>query len=100
MNSCAAVVGGKSIEGVDLSRQTVIEGIVKSASGNPIQCYVRLLDMNDEFVAEMPTDELGQFRFFAYAGNWRVKAITSSGIASLQVAGELGKISTVELNLN
>ena len=47
--------------------------------GNPARCYVRLLDRNAEFVAELPTDRTGGFAFHTIPGDWTVRIISSAG---------------------
>ena len=67
---CGAVAGGLSIEGLDISKETVIQGQV-SRDGQPVGgAYVRLLDATGEFTAEVPTSATGHFRFFAAPGSW------------------------------
>ena len=62
---CSATVGGLSLEGIDVTKETVIQGTV-SRDGQPVGgAYVRLLDGSGEFTAEVPTSATGQFRFFA-----------------------------------
>jgi len=78
MRTCGATPGGPSIDGIDLSKQTVIQGQVLKAgvedsvpNGAPvINGHVRLLDASGEFTAEVPTNNEGQFRFFAALGSW------------------------------
>ena len=78
MRTCGATPGGPSLEGIDLSRQTVIQGqILRDGSSDSIpngaavtNGHVRLLDATGEFTAEVPTNQEGQFRFFAAPGSW------------------------------
>jgi uncharacterized GH25 family protein len=73
--ACGAVVGGRSLEGVDVSKQAIIQGQV-THSGEPVgNAYVRLLDSTGEFTAEVPTDDAGQFRFFAGDGRWTLRTL-------------------------
>lgn len=73
--SCGAVVGGPSLAGVDVSSQSVIQGVVVR-DGQPVDgAYVRLLDRTGEFTAEVPTGEAGQFRFFAAPGDWTLRTL-------------------------
>ena len=51
---CGATTGGLSREGIDVSKETVIEGTV-SKDGVPVTGYVRLLNAEGEFTAEVPT---------------------------------------------
>lgn len=97
MTTCGAVVGGRSIENVDLSKQAVIQGVVQK-SGAPVSVgYVRLLDKNDEFVAEVPISSKGEFRFFAAAGNWNVVTLVPGGTARQKVTASLGQITDVDV---
>ena len=97
MTTCGAVVGGRSIENVDLSKQAVIRGVVQK-SGAPVSVgYVRLLDKNDEFVAEVPVSSKGEFRFFAAAGNWNVVTLVPGGTARQKVTANLGQITDVDV---
>ena len=78
MKTCGARPGGPSTDGIDLSKQTVIQGqIIRDGiddavpNGTPVSNgHVRLLDATGEFTAEVPTNMEGQFRFFASPGTW------------------------------
>ena len=78
MKTCGARPGGPSTDGIDLSKQTVIQGqIIRDGiddavpNGTPVSNgHVRLLDATGEFTAEVPTNAEGQFRFFAAPGTW------------------------------
>ena len=78
MKTCGARPGGPSTDGIDLSKQTVIQGqIIRDGiddavpNGTPVSNgHVRLLDASGEFTAEVPTNADGQFRFFAAPGTW------------------------------
>lgn len=102
MTTCGAVVGGRSLESVDVSKQAVIQGIVQKNNSDAVQIpasigYVRLLDQSDEFVAEVPVSDKGEFRFFAAAGTWTLVALIPGGSARKQVNAELGKITDVDV---
>lgn len=56
-----------------------ITGRIATAGGDPARGYVRLLDGNGDFVAEVPAGKDGSFTFYAVAGDWIVRAITSAG---------------------
>ncbi|KHL18868.1 uncharacterized protein DUF1416 [Mumia flava] len=72
---CGATKGGPSLDGVDVDKETVIQGIV-TLDGEPVgNAYVRLLDATGEFTAEVPTSATGQFRFFAAPGEWTLRTL-------------------------
>jgi hypothetical protein len=78
MRTCGATPGGPSLDGIDLTKQTVIQGVILKEgvddsvpNGSPVtNGHVRLLDSTGEFTAEVPTNLEGQFRFFAAPGAW------------------------------
>ena len=78
MRTCGATPGGPSLDGIDLSQQTVIQGqILRDGSSDSVpngtavaNGHVRLLDASGEFTAEVPTNSDGQLRFFAAPGSW------------------------------
>ena len=77
MKTCGATPGGPSLDGIDVTTQTIIQGVVLRdgddgvPSGTPVgNAHVRLLDRDGEFTAELPTNSQGQFRFFAAPGAW------------------------------
>lgn len=72
---CGAIKGGPSLEGVDVANQAVIQGIVTRDDQPVGNAYVRLLDRNGEFTAEVPTSATGQFRFFAAPGDWTLRTL-------------------------
>ena len=65
---------------VDLSKETVIYGVVSTADGSPVPAaYVRLLDATGEFTAEVVTSATGDFRFFAAPGKWTLSVLHRDG---------------------
>ena len=87
MRTCGATPGGPDLSGIDLTTQTVIQGVILRdgeddgvPNGAPVgNAYVRLLDSTGEFTAEVPTNAHGQFRFFAAPGAWTL-VILASGV--------------------
>ena len=72
---CGAPVQELSLEGIDVGKESVIQGIV-SRSGAPLPgAYVRLLDGTGEFTAEVVTSASGAFRFFAAPGDWTLRTL-------------------------
>lgn len=101
MKTCGARPGGPSTDGIDLSKQTVIQGqILRDGSSDSVpngtavaNGHVRLLDATGEFTAEVPTNAEGQFRFFASPGTWTLvvqapgarvekRVVAAQGVAS------------------
>lgn len=85
MRTCGATAGGPDLSGIDLSTQTIIQGVILRdgesdgvPNGAPVgNAYVRLLDSAGEFTAEVPTNADGQFRFFAAPGAWTLVILVS-----------------------
>ena len=94
---CAATVGGLSLEGVDVAKETIIQGVV-TRGGEPVGgAYVRLLDGSGEFTAEVPTSATGNYRFFAAPGTWTLRALAPGGTADRTVVASLGNIAEVDI---
>lgn len=100
MTNCAATPGGHSLDGVDLTTQAVIEGKVISNSSLIGTGYVRLLDRNDEFVAEVPLNSQCEFRFFTYEGNWKLKVIIPNQTKVVQAQAKLGSVTNIDVLVN
>ena len=96
--SCGAPAGGVAL--AEVGNEAVIAGVVRR-DGEPVQgAYVRLLDSSGEFAAEVPTDEDGNFRFFAAPGPWTVRALAPGGVsASGEAVAERGSIASVDLDV-
>jgi len=93
---CGAVVGGRSLDGIDVSKEAIIQGQV-TRSGDPVgNAYVRLLDSGGEFTAEVPTDDAGQFRFFAGEGTWTLRTLApKADTTDRQVVAQVGSVAEV-----
>jgi hypothetical protein len=72
---CVAPEGGVALDGVDVSKEAVIQGVVTRDDQPVGGAYVRLLDGSGEFTAEVPTSAAGEFRFFAAPGQWTLRAL-------------------------
>ncbi|HET6532021.1 MAG TPA: DUF1416 domain-containing protein [Actinoplanes sp.] len=84
---------------VDLEKETVITGIVRTAEGAAVGgAYVRLLDSSGEFTAEVVSSPDGVFRFFAAPGSWTLRALSRHGNGDLTVDASRG-INEVGLSL-
>jgi hypothetical protein len=98
---CGAKPGGVSTEGVVLTDESVIQGMV-TRGGQPVAgAYVRLLDPTGEFTAEVPTSATGQFRFFAAPGPWTLRTLApgSTVVETLVVAGK-GEVAEAAVSLD
>ena len=97
---CGAKAGGVSSEGVDLTTEAVVQGVV-TRDGEPVgTAYVRLLDASGEFTAEAPVSATGQFRFFARPGTWTVRALApGSEPVDEQVVAATGMIAELEVRV-
>jgi len=91
---CGATAGGLNRDGIDVGKETVIEGIVQR-DGSPVTGYVRLLDESGEFTAEVPTSATGAFRFFAAPGSWTLRALVPGGSADRSVVAAKGQVHEV-----
>lgn len=69
--------------GVDLTRETVIYGVVATSDGAPFaNAYVRLLDSTGEFTAEVVSSATGDFRFYAAPGQWTLSVLAPGGLTA------------------
>jgi hypothetical protein len=68
-------------------------------AGEPVgNAYVRLLDSTGEFTAEVPTDDAGQFRFFAGEGSWTLRTLAPKADATdNQVEARRGSVAEVDV---
>lgn len=97
MSSCGAVVGGVSLDRVDIDKEAVIQGVVTN-QGQPAPVgYVRLHDSRDEFTAEVPLNSKGEFRFFAAPGNWTLVTLVPGASTRTQVSAALGAVTDLDL---
>ncbi|MFZ5852440.1 MAG: DUF1416 domain-containing protein [Actinomycetota bacterium] len=97
---CGVTAGGADLEGVDVARQAVVAGRVLRG-GEPVGgAYVRLLDGDGEFVAEVPTSATGQFRFFAAPGTWTLRTLApGTDPVDRPVVARTGAVAEVEVVL-
>ena len=107
MKTCGATPGGPSLDGVDLSKQTVIQGqIVRDGIDDSVpngaavaNGYVRLLDGSGEFTAEVPTNAEGQFRFFASPGVWTLVVQAPGARVEKKVTAERGNATDLVISI-
>ena len=82
---CGATTGGVSLDGVNVAKESVIQGVVTRDEQPVGNAYVRLLDASGEFVAEVVSGEGGEFRFFAAPGSWTVSVLSREGSVRREV---------------
>jgi uncharacterized GH25 family protein len=97
--SCGAPEQGVPLEGVDMSAETVIAGVVLAGDEPVGGAYVRLLDAQGEFTAEVVTSPHGDFRFFARPGRWTVRALSPSGNGEMSVEAAAGEQAPLTLRV-
>jgi hypothetical protein len=97
---CGAVVGGVSLDDVDVDKEAIIQGQVMR-DGQPVGgAYVRLHDKDGEFTAEMPTSDAGEFRFFAAPGRWTVRTLApKADPVDRAVIASVGNIAELTVTL-
>ena len=95
---CGATKGGLSLDGVDVAKEAIVQGVV-TRDGDPVSpAYVRLLDRSGEFTAEVPTSATGHFRFFAGDGDWTLRTLAPGREpVDTTVTAATGEIVEVEI---
>ena len=80
--------------------RAVIEGVVVRDGELVRGAYVRLLDSDAEFVAEVQTDRAGRFRFYAAGGDWTLRTMASGApVVDERVTVGPGEVVPVELEI-
>jgi hypothetical protein len=96
---CGATAGGVSLDGVDVAKEAIIQGVVTRGgdADQPVDnAYVRLLDRTGEFTAEVPTSATGQFRFFAAPGEWTLRTLAPKAeVVDRRVVAQRGVVAEV-----
>jgi hypothetical protein len=96
---CGATAGGLSLQGIDVTKEAVIQGRVLRGGEPATNAYVRLLDSTGEFTAEVPTSATGHFRFFAGDGTWTLRTLAPGASADRSVAAARGKVIELDIEL-
>ena len=97
---CGATEGGLSLDGVNVTKEAVVQGQVLR-SGEPVpNAYVRLLDSTEEFTAEVPTSATGHFRFFAGNGDWTLRTLApQADPVDRRVKAAVGEVAEVTIEI-
>jgi hypothetical protein len=97
---CGGTTGGPSLEGVDVAKEAIIQGVVVRDAQPLGGAYVRLLDRSGEFTAEVPTSATGHFRFFAGPGQWTLRTLApKSDPVDRAVVAATGEVAEVQIEL-
>jgi len=97
---CGATTGGLSVEGLDLTKEAVVQGVVQRDGAAVGGAYVRLLDAGGDFTAEVPTSATGHFRFFAAPGTWTLRVLApGTDPVDRAVVAQNGVVAEVEITL-
>jgi hypothetical protein len=95
---CGATKGGLSLDGVNVAKESVIQGQVLRGDEPVGNAYVRLLDKTGEFTAEVPTSATGHFRFFAAPGEWTLRTLAPKAeVVDRKVTAQQGVVAEVEI---
>ncbi len=97
---CGATTGGLSLDGVNVAKESVIQGVVTRDEQPVGNAYVRLLDRTGEFTAEVPTSATGHFRFFAAPGEWTLRTLApKADVVDKTVVAQQGVVAEVAVVL-
>ncbi len=97
---CGATKGGLSLDGVDVKKEAVVQGVVLNDGQPASPAYVRLLDRTGEFTAEVPTSATGHFRFFAGDGEWTLRTLVPKHDAvDKKIVAKVGEVVEVEITV-
>jgi hypothetical protein len=97
---CGATTGGLSLDGVNVAKESVIQGVVTRGDEPVGNAYVRLLDRTGEFTAEVPTSATGHFRFFAAPGEWTLRTLAPKAeVVDRKVVAKQGVVAEVAVAL-
>ena len=100
MGGCAAPEQTAALPAnVDVGREVVLTGRVLTGETPVGGAFVRLLDGNGEFTAEVVASPEGHFRFFAAPGDWTIRALHRSGNGTATVTATGPGLHTVDVSV-
>jgi hypothetical protein len=96
---CGAPAQSLDLEGIDVAKESIVQGTVVR-DGAPVGgAYVRLLDSTGEFTAEVQTSATGAFRFFAAPGDWTLRTLTSGSSVDTPATAVQGEVVEVTVTV-
>ena len=96
---CGAPAQTLDLEGIDVAKESIVQGTVVR-DGAPVPgAYVRLLDSTGEFTAEVQTSATGAFRFFAAPGTWTLRTLTKGSSVDTPAEAVLGQVVEVTVSV-
>jgi hypothetical protein len=96
---CGAPVQTLDLEGIDVAKESIVQGTVVRDGAPVAGAYVRLLDSTGEFTAEVQTSATGAFRFFAAPGDWTLRTLTSGSTVDTPATAKLGEVVEVTVTV-
>ena len=94
---CGAPAQTLDLEGIDVAKESIIQGTV-SRDGTALGgAYVRLLDSSGEFTAEVVTSATGAFRFFAAPGDWTLRTLAPGASLDTAVTAVQGDVVETDI---
>jgi hypothetical protein len=97
-DGCGAPAGGVTITADAASKEAIVEGRVLRDGAPVTTGYARLRGTGDEFVAEVPLGDGGDFRFFAAPGDWTLVVLAPGGVREERVVtADTGHVTRVEV---
>lgn len=97
---CGAPVQTLDLEGIDVAKESIVQGTVVRAGAPVAGAYVRLLDGTGEFTAEVVTSDKGEFRFFAAPGDWTLRTLAPKAAPhDTTVTAVLGDVVETEVEV-
>lgn len=85
--------------GVDAEKEVVLSGRVVTGDGPVAGAFVRLLDRDGEFTAEVVSSPQGDFRFYAAPGDWTIRALHRSGTGTATITATGPGIHSVDVSV-
>jgi hypothetical protein len=96
---CGAPAQTLDLEGIDVAKESIVQGtVIRDGAPDP-GAYVRLLDSTGEFTAEVQTSATGAFRFFAAPGDWTLRTLTSGSSVDTPATAKLGEVVEVTVTV-